>query len=155
MYVLLLILLPTATLTYGKQTLLATVGRFNSSVLDIVAIDPTKGNVSILYQLPHLTSLSGIDVCTQIDPKRNLIHVLVSEDLPSGQPDALIGGQSLIYELNLADGHLINTFNITRNNFGTSELFTQWDYDSDTSSVNSQLTAEVCAWLHNSCLEHF
>ena len=135
MYLLLLILLPTTTLTTGKQTLLATVGRFNSSVLDIVAIDPTKGNVSILYQLPHLTSLSGIDVCTQIDPKRNLIHVLVSEGLSSGQPDALIGGRNLIYELSLADGHLINTFNIRSNNFGMSEIFTQWDYDFDSNTL--------------------
>ena len=68
MYLLLFILLPTIMLTSGKQTLLATVGRFNSTLLDIVAIDPTKGNVSKLYQLPHLYGLDdGLMVCIRVN----------------------------------------------------------------------------------------
>ena len=58
---------------------------------DIVAIDPTKGNVTILYQLPQLPSLSGVFVCMKMDSKRNLIHILVDVDISSGQFDALIG----------------------------------------------------------------
>ena len=129
MYLLFLILLATATLTNGKPTLLATVGGYSSSVLDIVAIDPTKGNVTILYQLPQLPSLSGVFVCMKMDSKRNLIHVLVDVDIPSG------GARSVIYELSLVDGHLIKTLNITLNKFGTWEGFAQWDYDSDTSTL--------------------
>ena len=59
----------------------ATVGRFNSTLLDIVAIDPTKGNVSKLYQLLHLYGLDdGLMVCIRVNSKRNLIHVLVNVD---------------------------------------------------------------------------
>ena len=137
MYLLLFILLATATLTNGKPTLLATVGAYSSSVLDIVAIDPAKGNVTILYQLPQLPSLSDVFVCTKMDSKRNLIHVLVDVDLiSSGQFDVLIGARSLIYELSLVDGHLIKTLNIKLNKFGTWESFSMWDYDSDTNSYS-------------------
>ena len=118
----LLILLSTLALANGKPILLATVGGSDSNAVDVVAIDPTNGNVSKLYQLPRLPSLSGLDVCMKIDSKRNLIHILISNDLLTA---------TYLYELSLSDGHLIATFNLS-NNF---ELFTQWDYDPATSTL--------------------
>ena len=130
MYVLLFILLPTVTLTNGKPTLIANLGRLGSSTeLDIVAIDPTKGNVSSLYKLPHLYGLDDDKwVCLRVDTKRNLIHVLVNDANPWVV-------QSFLHELNLADGQLINTYNISKNGFGTPELYTQWDFDPDTRTL--------------------
>ena len=80
-----LILLLSVSLTNGKPVLLATVGSYNSNVVDIVAIDPTKGNVSKL-QLPPLPSVSDDDVCMKVNSERNLIHILVSNDLSELQP---------------------------------------------------------------------
>ena len=131
MNLLFLIVIPTVTPTNGKQILFTTMGRFQSNVMDIVAIDPTNGNVTKLYQLPPLSSLDGFDVCMKIDSKRNLIHILISAVLSS---DAVIGSASYIYELSLSDGHLITTFNLS-NNFGVGEGFTLWDYDPDTSTL--------------------
>ena len=122
--VLSLIFLLTVTLTNGKPVLLAAVGSYNTTVVtvDIVAIDPTRGNVSKLYQLPPLPSTSGDDVCMKIDSKRNVIHILINNNLLTA---------TYFYELSLSDGHLIATFNLS-NRF---ELFTQWDYDPATSTV--------------------
>ena len=150
MYLLLFMLLPTVTLTsgHGKQTLLATVGGYNSTELDIVAIDLIKGNVSIQYKLPRL---SGVDVCLKIDSKRNLIHVLVKNVDPSAQ--------SFIYEFSLADGDLINTFNINKNKIGTSEVYTQWDFDSDISTLYglclNQNSTDVEQWNYTWCSVKF
>ena len=118
------------TLSNGKPTLIASLGKLsslgNSTELDIVAIDPTKGNVSLLYKLPSLYGLnSNIWVCLRVDSKKNLIHVLVNDA-------DLTVEQSFLYELNLADGRLMNTYNISRNRFGMSELYTQWNFDPDT-----------------------
>ena len=133
MYLPLFILLPTITLANGKPTLIASLGRLsslgNSTELDIVAIDPTKGNVSLLYKLPRLYGLdSNIWVCLRVDSKKNLIHVLVNDA-------NLMVEQSFLYELNLADRRLMNTYNISRNRFGMSELYTQWDFDPDTRTL--------------------
>ena len=131
MYVLLFILLPTVTLTNGKPTLIANLGKLGigSTELDIVAIDPTKGNVSFLYKLPNLYGLnSNIWVCLRVDSERNLIHVLAYDDLLSVE-------QTFLHELNLADGHLINTYNISKNGFGTAEQYSQWDFDPDTRTL--------------------
>ena len=95
--------------------------------MDIVAIDPTKGNVSLLYKLPCLYGLnSNIWVCLRFDSKcYNLIHILVNDA-------DLTVEQSFLYELSITDGRLLNTYNISRNRFELSELYTQWDFDSDT-----------------------
>lgn len=113
MYPHLFVLLPTSTLANGKPTLIASLGKLssldNSTELDIVAIDPTKGNVSLLYKLPSLYGLnSNIWVCLRVDSKNNLIHILVNDA-------DLTVEQSFLYELNLADGRLMNTYNISRN----------------------------------------
>ena len=64
MYLLLFILLPVVMLTNGKPTLIASLGKLviEETELDIVAIDPTNGNVSKLYTLPSLYGLFD-DVC--------------------------------------------------------------------------------------------
>ena len=129
LYLLLFILLPIVMLTDGKPTLIASLGNGNSTELDIVAIDLIKGNVSLLYKLPQLYGLyDDIWVCLKVDSKRNLIYVLVNNDDLSVE-------QTFLYELNLADGRLINTYNITKNMFGTAELYTQWDFDPDTRTL--------------------
>lgn len=138
-----LILLLTVTLTNGKSVLLATVGRSNSNIVDIVAIDPTKGNVSKLYQLPPLPSVSGDEVCMKIDSKRNLIHILISNDPLTA---------TSLYEFSLSDGHLIATFNLS-NSF---ELFTQWDYDPATSTLyglclNQSTSRSALFWNYTWC----
>ena len=100
MYLLLFILLPTITLANGKPTLISSLGKLSSlgnstdSELDIVAIDPTKGNVSLLYKLPSLYGLnSNIWVCLRVDSKKNLIHVLVNDaDLTVEQSFLYRGG---------------------------------------------------------------
>ena len=97
MNLLLFILLPAVTLTNGKPTLIASLGKlgYDETELDIVAIDPTNGNVSKLYTLP---SLHGLDddvwICLRVDSERKLIYVLVAHEEV---------GKTYLYELSLAD----------------------------------------------------
>ena len=124
MYLLLFILLPALTLTNGKPTLIASLGKlsYDETELDIVAIDPTNGNVSKLYTLP---SLHGLDddvwVCLRVDSERKLIYVLVTHEEV---------GKTYLYELSIADGHLLKNY-MSEPVWGLAELYIQWDFNPD------------------------
>ena len=143
MYLLLFILLPAVTLTNGKPTLIASLGKLglDETELDIVTIDPTNGNVSKLYTLPSLYSLwSDIFVYLRVHSERHRIYIL---------PVNFALGRSFVHELSLVDGHLINTYNISQNQLGTPEYYTQWDFDPDTRTLYGLCMNDSNTTLHN------
>ena len=112
-------------LTSGKPTLIASLGKLGieETELDIVAIDPTNGNVSKLYTLPSLYGLfDDVWVCLQVDSERERIYVLVTP--------ARVDKGNYLYELSLADGHILKNYTLEPF-LGMEEIYTQWDFNPD------------------------